>query len=149
MKRILLIIGAVVVLSGAIAFAVNAVSNREPDPDVAEVAPPTVQKISAEQAKTMMADNAHFILLDVRSEEEFQASHIAGATLIPDYQLSEQAAVQLPDQDALIIVYCRSGVRSSTAAQKLADLGYTKVYDMGGLLAWPFETVNAPPEEAL
>lgn len=103
---------------------------------------PAPGKITAEQAKEMLAGNADFILLDVRTEEEYKEKHIEGALLIPDYEIASRAETQLPDKDAIILVYCRSGHRSENAASVLADLGYVNVYDFGGIQSWPYETVS-------
>jgi len=97
------------------------------------------QKISPEEAKQMMDSDAAYILLDVRTEEEFAEGHIAGAILIPDYELAEHAASELPDKSARILLYCRSGRRSANAANLLIELGYTNVYDFGGILDWPYD----------
>ena len=97
------------------------------------------RKISPEEAKEIMDGEGEFVLLDVRTEEEFAEARLAGAKLMPDYEVGERAEVELPDKGVLILVYCRSGGRSAKAAQELVDLGYTNVRDMGGILDWPFE----------
>ena len=98
------------------------------------------RKISAEEAFQMMQEENIYILLDVRTTEEFNERHIEGAVLIPDNEISDRAAEELPDKNILILVYCRSGRRSEAAARELADMGYTNVYDFGGIIDWPFET---------
>jgi rhodanese-related sulfurtransferase len=100
------------------------------------------QKISAEEAYQMMEDSDDYILLDVRTEEEFEEARIEGAVLLPDYEVQDKAEKQLPDKDATILVYCRSGRRSAIAAEQLIDLGYTGVYDFGGIIDWPYDTVS-------
>ena len=100
------------------------------------------RKITAEQARTKMEDSADYILLDVRTDEEFQEQHLAGAILIPDYEIAIRAKKELQDKDALILVYCRSGRRSELAAVELIGMGYTNVYDFGGIIDWPYETVG-------
>lgn len=104
-----------------------------------EMTPAEYHKITAEEARVMMDGAEEFILLDVRTEEEFQDQHIGGAILIPDYEISERAEAELPDKDALIFVYCRSGRRSADAANQLVSLGYANVFDFGGILNWPYE----------
>ena len=99
------------------------------------------QKITAAQAKALMDDGKPYTLVDVRTEDEFKAGHIAGAKLIPDTEIKDRAATDLPDKNARILVYCRSGVRSAGAARTLIDLGYTNVYDMGGIINWSYGTV--------
>lgn len=101
------------------------------------------QTITAEEAFAMLQDPQEDILLDVRTQEEFDAGHIAGALLLPDYEVAQKAEGVLPDKDARILVYCRSGRRSAAAAAELAELGYTNVYDFGGIIDWPYETVTA------
>lgn len=100
------------------------------------------RKISAEEAKDMMASSADFILLDVRTEEEFSEKRLEGAILIPDYEIGDRAEIELPEKDALILIYCRSGRRSALAAQELILSGYTNVYDFGGIIDWAYETVS-------
>lgn len=90
----------------------------------------------------MMDADSPYILLDVRTKEEFEESRIEGAILIPDYEIAERAETDLPDQDAVILIYCRSGRRSTLAANELADIGYTNVYDFGGIIDWPYDTVS-------
>lgn len=96
--------------------------------------------ISAEEAKEMM--NSECIILDVRTDEEFAEGHIENAILIPVTEISERAETELPDKKQLILVYCRSGNRSKTAASQLAELGYDNVYEFGGINDWPYETVK-------
>ena len=97
------------------------------------------RKISAEEAYKMMGELKDFILLDVRTEAEYKEIHIPGALLIPDYEIKARAEKELPDKNKIIFVYCRSGRRSVNAARELANLGYTNVYDFGGISGWPYE----------
>lgn len=98
-------------------------------------------KITAEEAKEII-DTQEVIILDVRTKEEFKEKHIEGALLIPDYELANVAKSKLPDKNKKILVYCRSGNRSKSAARLLIDMGYTDVYDFGGIINWPYETVQ-------
>jgi len=100
------------------------------------------RKINAEEAYQMMQSTDGFILVDVRTAEEFNERHIKGALLIPVNEINVRAVDELPDKNALILVYCRSGARSANAAYDLVDMGYTNVYDFGGILNWPYETVD-------
>jgi len=104
--------------------------------------PASPQTIDAKEAKRMMDSGEPFTLVDVRTAEEYQAQHIDGALLIPVDVIASEAAAKLPDKGATILIYCRSGNRSATAARALAGLGYTKVYDFGGIINWPYETVS-------
>lgn len=98
------------------------------------------QIITPEAAYEQLADDETIVLLDVRTESEYQEKHIPGSVLLPLDTLAEQAAEILPDQEATIFVYCRSGNRSKTAANQLLEAGYTNVYDLGGINNWPYET---------
>jgi rhodanese-related sulfurtransferase len=101
-------------------------------------------KITAEEAKEILDEGGdNTVLLDVRTEEEFQENRIEGAVLLPDNEIGERALDELPDKNARILVYCRSGVRSKKAANELVEMGYKRVYDFGGILDWPYETVNS------
>ena len=101
------------------------------------------RKISAEDAFQMMNDTKEYVLLDVRTVEEFNEVHIEGAVLIPDSEIANRAVEELPDKSVLILVYCRSGRRSESAARELVEMDYTNVYDFGGILDWPFETTGS------
>ena len=99
-------------------------------------------KITAAQAKDMMGEGQPYILLDVRTDGEWEEKHIEGAVLIPDYEIRDRAPGELPDKSILILVYCRSGRRSADASRALVEMGYTNVYDFGGINDWPYETVD-------
>lgn len=98
------------------------------------------QKITADEAKEMMTEDA--VILDVRSEEEFASGHIPNAVLLPHTEIADQAEELLADREQTILIYCRSGNRSKTAANELIDMGYTKVYDFGGVNTWTGELVT-------
>ncbi len=100
------------------------------------------QLINATTGKTMMDENPDIILVDVRTQSEFDEGHIEGALLLPLDSLSSNAQKVLKDKTAIIIVYCRSGNRSATAIDLLYDLGYANLYDMGGIINWPYGIVN-------
>ena len=102
----------------------------------------TYEQISAEKAKELMDTEKDYIILDVRTQEEFSQSHIEGALLIPDYEVAQKAGELLTDKNQLILVYCRSGRRSKLAAEELVKLGYTNVKEFGGIIDWPYETVS-------
>lgn len=107
-----------------------------------EIQTPQYQQITAEQAKELMDTETDYIILDARTQEEFDEGHIDGAILIPEYEVATRAEKELSDKDRLILVYCRSGRRSKIAAQALVDLGYTNVKEFGGIIDWPYETVR-------
>ena len=95
--------------------------------------------ITAQEAKEIMDREKGYVILDVRTQEEYDQGHIPGAVLIPDSQIEERAQEVLTDKDQLILVYCRSGRRSKLAAQSLAELGYTNIREFGGIIDWPYE----------
>lgn len=98
------------------------------------------EQISQQEAKTMM-DTQDVIILDVREQEEYDSGHIPGAVLLPVGTISEKtAAAVIPEKDSVVLVYCRSGNRSKTASAALAELGYTGIYEFGGINTWPYET---------
>jgi rhodanese-related sulfurtransferase len=97
-------------------------------------------KITPQEAQKMMDQN--IIILDVRTQAEFAEGHIPNAVLLPDTEIKQRAEELLPDKEQTILVYCRSGRRSALAAQELADMGYTNVYDFGGILDWTGEVVK-------
>ena len=111
-------------------------------PNSGEARKAVYTKITPKQAKDMMDKGGPFTLLDVRTESEFREQRINGAILIPNTEIRNRAQKELPDKDALIFVYCRSGARSSGAAHDLVSMGYTNVYDIGGIMNWPYETVS-------
>ena len=100
------------------------------------------QRISPEEAKALMDNEVGYIILDVRTEEEYAVGHIAGAILIPDYEITEKAESILRDKNQLILVYCRSGRRSKNAAEALVSLGYTNIKEFGGIIDWKYGTVT-------
>ena len=92
------------------------------------------QQITAEEAKSMMDEQPDAVVLDVREQDEYDAGHIPGAVLLPVGTINEEtAASAIPEKDAVVLVYCRSGNRSKTASQALVDLGYTQIYEFGGI----------------
>ena len=96
------------------------------------------QKISPEKAKYMM-EHEVVQIVDVRHEEEYREGHIPGAVLVTNETIGDTLPEELPDKKAVLLVYCRSGVRSKQASQKLVRLGYENVYDFGGIINWPYE----------
>ena len=97
------------------------------------------QQITAEEAKKIMDSGEEHIILDTREQDEFDEGHIPGAILIPYTEIENKAEEMLPDKDAQILVYCRSGRRSKIASESLAKLGYTNVKEFGGIIDWPYE----------
>jgi rhodanese-related sulfurtransferase len=102
----------------------------------------TYRQITMQEAVEMMEKEENYIILDVRTHEEFVAGHIPGAIVVPNETISTEEIAQLPDKDQLIMVYCRSGNRSKQASDKLVKLGYTNIIEFGGINSWPGETVS-------
>ena len=101
-----------------------------------EIAAKSYHQISQEEAKKMMSENDGHIIVDVRTQEEYDEGHIPYAVCIPNESITDTQPEGLPDLDQIILVYCRSGRRSKEAAQKLFDMGYTNVYEFGGIIDW-------------
>ena len=102
----------------------------------------TYEQISGAEAKALMDSESGYIIIDARTQEEYDEGHIPGAILIPEYEIADRAEKELPDKDQLILVYCRSGRRSKIAAEELVKLGYTNVKEFGGIIDWEYETVK-------
>ena len=100
------------------------------------------EQISGAEAKALMDSESGYIIIDARTQEEYDEGHIPGAILIPEYEIADRAEKELPDKDQLILVYCRSGRRSKIAAEELVKLGYTNVKEFGGIIDWEYETVK-------
>ena len=95
--------------------------------------------ITAEEAKQIMDTEEGYIILDVRTQEEYDQGHIPGAIVISHEEIEEKAEQVLMDKEQLILVYCRSGRRSKIAAEALVELGYTNIKEFGGISDWPYE----------
>lgn len=126
MKKVILILLAMLCLAGC-------GQTKENDREA------VYRNITAEEAKELMDSEEGYIILDVRSQEEYDEGHIPGAIVIPHTEIKDRAEGSLPDKDQLILVYCRSGRRSKLAAQALVELGYTNIREFGGIIDWPYE----------
>lgn len=136
-KRTILILTVTVMLVLALALTLSGCATTdEPSGEKA----PNVVNLTAEEGKAMMEEDPAIILVDVKTQEEYTEEHIPGALLVPVEELESLAPDLISDKEATYIVYCRSGNRSATAAQLLIDLGYKNIYDMGGIIDWPYET---------
>lgn len=102
----------------------------------------TYKQISQDEAMQMMEEESGYIIVDVRRPDEFNEGHIHDAINIPNEEITDRMPPALPDKNQLILIYCRSGNRSKEAAQKLADMGYTNVYEFGGISTWEGEIVT-------
>ena len=127
MKRILPLFLLLLLLTGCGGTASNSSSEND------------YQQISQEEAKEMM-DTQDVIILDVREQDEYDSGHIPGAVLLPVGTIDEETAAEvIPEKDSTVLVYCRSGNRSKTASSALSELGYTSIYEFGGIHTWPYE----------
>jgi len=126
MKRIILILLAVMLLTACGQDKVNGQGA-------------VYVNITAEEAKQIMDSEEGYIILDVRTQEEYDQGHIPGATQISHEEIAEKAEKVLTDKEQLILVYCRSGRRSKIAAEALVELGYTNIKEFGGIIDWPYE----------
>ena len=104
------------------------------------------RQVSSEEAAAMMEEETDYIILDVRTQEEYDTAHIPGAICIPNETIGTEDIPELPDKDQLILVYCRSGNRSKQASEKLAKQGYTNIVEFGGINSWTGETVSGSGE---
>ena len=129
MRKLILIVLCVMLLTACGQTAVETETVQEA----------VYMNITAEEAKKLMDTEKDYIILDTRTQEEYEESHIPGAILIPYDQITEKAESILKDKDQLILVYCRSGRRSKLAAQDLVTLGYTNIKEFGGIIDWPYE----------
>ena len=102
----------------------------------------TYEQISGAEAKALMDSESGYIIIDARTQSEYDEGHIPGAILIPEYEIADRAEKELPDKDQLILVYCRSGRRSKIAAEELVKLGYTNVKEFGGIIDWEYEIIK-------
>ena len=100
------------------------------------------EQITPAEAKGIMDNEHNYIILDVRTEEEFAEGHVKDAILIPDTEITEKAEGILTDKEQQILVYCRSGRRSKNAANQLVELGYSNVKEFGGIIDWPYGTTK-------
>ena len=121
-------------------------STQSPSPSPAEepadeTSDEAYHKITAEEAKQMM-DEGNATVVEVRTAEEYAAGHIPGSILIPVESIADTKPVELPDTEAVLLVHCRTGIRSKRASDQLVELGYKHVYDFGGIVDWPYETVT-------
>ena len=145
----------ILILSGAVLAACSTSDRTAPVPRsldqrqdstpqavTSTVSDSVFHEITAEAAKEMM-DGGGVTVLDVRTEEEYQAGHIPGSILLPNESIGDAPPDALPDKDAVLLVHCRTGVRSSQAADKLVKMGYRHVYDFGGIVDWPYETISS------
>ena len=113
--------------------------NEQPEP---ENQAPQYSQISQEEAVKMMGEETGYLILDVRRPDEFAEGHIPDAINMPNEEITDEMPEALPDKDQMLFIYCRTGRRSKEAAEKLANIGYTNVYEFGGINDWKGEIVT-------
>ena len=132
LKRLIILVLAVACLAGC--------ANENQESEVTTSV--SYEQISQDEAKNIMDTESGYVIIDARTQEEYDSGHIEGAILVPEYEIADRAEQELPDKSQLILVYCRSGRRSKIASQALADLGYTNVKEFGGIITWEYEIVK-------
>ena len=100
------------------------------------------ERISQDEAKKIMDSETGYIILDVRTKQEYDSGHIPNAICIPNETIDSRVENTLKDKEQLILVYCRSGNRSRQASDKLSKLGYTNIKEFGGIIDWPYDVVK-------
>lgn len=133
--------GLLPVLLVACVFLLAACTSKGESSGVSD--PEAYHKITAAQAKAKI-EAGGVTVVDVRTAEEYADKHIPGAVLVPNESIGAEPPAGLPDKDAVLLVYCRTGVRSRQASHKLVALGYTQVFDFGGIVDWGYETQSGP-----
>jgi len=137
MKKNIFVILAMIMILGLVGCGKDTAAGQAQNANEA-----SYTQISMDEAVTMMEEETDYIILDVRRPDEFADKHIPNAINVPNETIGEDEIPELPDKDQIILVYCRSGNRSKQASKKLAALGYTKVYEFGGINDWKGETVG-------
>ncbi|MBP5313559.1 MAG: rhodanese-like domain-containing protein [Eggerthellaceae bacterium] len=124
---------------GPMPFSVISDRIYEPQNPGDEVSIPSYTRITHAQAKEMMEQNDDILIIDVRRPDEYASGHIPGAINIPNETINDDIVEDLPDMDKIMLVYCRSGARSAEASQKFVEIGYSRVFDFGGIMNWTGE----------
>ena len=127
MRRLTVLLAVLLLMSGCGGYVPEAGSYRQ---------------VSMEEAADMMEEESGYVILDVRTREEYAGGHIPGAICIPNETIGTEKPAELPDLNQLILVYCRSGNRSKQASEKLCAMGYTNVVEFGGIISWTGEVVT-------
>ncbi len=133
-------LGILVIIIAALLLFANCSAKKEGATEVTSTG--SFKQISQEEAKEMMTKDDGHIIVDVRRQDEYKAGHIPNAVLVPNENIGTEMPAELPDLQQIILIYCRSGNRSKQAAQKLADIGYTNIYEFGGINTWTGDVVT-------
>lgn len=138
----LLILGLCLCLAACSSGKQSSESGSASEASVASDQAGTYTQISQDEAMEMMEKDDGHVIVDVRTQEEYDEGHIPDAVLIPNETIADSPPAELPDKDQIILIYCRRGNRSKDASQKLADMGYTNIYEFGGIETWEGEVVT-------
>ena len=137
MKKVIYIIVLIIIIVGGFTLVIenkeNSIDNKEES---------VIKYVSMDEIVQIMNENSNYIILDVRSMQEYNEGHIPNAICIPNETISEDIINKLPNKEQLILIYCRSGNRSKQAAQKLKNLGYTNLIEFGGIIDWAGDIVK-------
>ena len=137
MKKVIYIIVLIIIIVGGFTLVIekkeNSIDNKEES---------VIKYVSMDEIVQIMNENSNYIILDVRSMQEYNEGHIPNAICIPNETISEDIINKLPNKEQLILIYCRSGNRSKQAAQKLKNLGYTNLIEFGGIIDWAGDVVK-------
>lgn len=147
-RKIIWIASLALVLAVGLAVYLSALAQSEEAPLAQPEEAPGYQTIEPEEAARRLEAGGDGLIVDVRTQAEYDEEHISGAVLAPLDEIGSEPPASLPDLDRELYVHCRTGVRSRQAVEKLLALGYTKVYDLGGIVDWPYETVSTEEERA-
>ncbi|WP_312372164.1 rhodanese-like domain-containing protein [Lachnoclostridium sp.] len=135
------VIYILLILTGAMILA-GCSRKQDASKEETELKEQTYIEITQSEAKEMMNSEEKLVILDVRTDEEFMEGHIENAILLPVGEITDRAEEMLPDKDKKILVYCHSGRRSKVASYELAELGYTNVFEFGGIIDWKYDIVK-------
>ena len=137
MKKVIYIIVLIIIIVGVYTLVIekkeNSIDNKEES---------VIKYVSMDEIVQIMNENSNYIILDVRTMQEYNEGHIPNAICIPNETISENIINKLPNKEQLILIYCRSGNRSKQAAQKLKNLGYTNLIEFGGIIDWAGDVVK-------
>ena len=137
MKKVIYIIVLIIIIVGGFALVIENKENRIDNKEES-----VIKYVSMDEIVQIMNENSNYIILDVRSMQEYNEGHIPNAICIPNETISEDIINKLPNKEQLILIYCRSGNRSKQAAQKLKKLGYTNLIEFGGIIDWAGDIVK-------
>ena len=140
MKKIIIIVTIIIILIATIAIiAYKYISSRKEESDMLFTNKFMYKNITDDEAKAELDKDKSIIVLDVRTQEEYNEGHIPNSILIPVNELENRALTELPDKKAKIFVYCRTGMRATSACGILTGLGYENIYNLGGIISWKYD----------